>query len=71
MKNCIKISGTIIFDPEEVTNKQSRQSEWKKFAMVVLEPDLNLGEKGIADYYAWFSRKDLTCRFTDQLEELT
>jgi hypothetical protein len=57
MENCIKFKGKILFDPEEMTSKQGRQSEWKKFAMVVLEPDLNLGEKGITDYYAWFFRK--------------
>lgn len=57
MKNYIKISGTIVFDPENVTNKQERQSEWKKVAMVLLEPDLKAGEKGIAEYYAWFIKK--------------
>lgn len=57
MKNCIKFKGKILFDPEEMTSKQGRQSEWKKTAMVILEPELNLGEKGIADYYAWFFKK--------------
>lgn len=46
-----------MFDPEEMTNKQGRQSEWKKIAMVMLEPDLKPSEKGIADYYAWFFKK--------------
>lgn len=59
MENCIKISGTIVFDPANVTNKQERQSEWKKVAMVLLEPKLNRakGDKGLADYYAWFIKK--------------
>lgn len=57
MENCIKFRGKILFDPENVTNKQERQSEWKKFAMVLLEPDLKDDEKGIAEYYAWFIRK--------------
>lgn len=46
-----------MFDPEEMTSKQGRQSEWKKFAMIILEPDLKSGEKGITDYYAWFFKK--------------
>jgi hypothetical protein len=57
MENCIKFKGKILFDPENVTNKQERQSEWKRFAMVLLEPNLKSGEKGITEYYAWFIRK--------------
>jgi len=57
MENTFKISGVIIFDPEEITSKQSRQGVWKKTAMVLLEPDLKKNEKGIADYYAWFVKK--------------
>lgn len=57
MENCIKLRGKIIFDPKDMTTKQIRQSEWKKVALVVLEPDLEPGEKGISDYYAWFFKK--------------
>ncbi len=57
MDNCIKLSGTILFDPDNVTNKQERQSEWKKVAMVLLEPNLGRDEKGITEYYAWFIKK--------------
>lgn len=57
MKNTIKISGVILFDPKEITSKQTRQGEWKKTAMVLLEPDLGRGEKGITEYYAWFIQK--------------
>jgi len=63
MENCIKFRGKILFDPENITNKQERQSEWKKVAMVLLEPGLKSNEKGICDYYAWFIKK----RFNIQL----
>lgn len=46
-----------MFDPKEITSKQSRQGEWKKTAMVLLEPELGRGEKGITEYYAWFIQK--------------
>jgi len=54
MENCVKFKGKLLFDPEVITNKQERHSEWKKSAMVVFEPDLRPEEKGITDYYAWF-----------------
>ena len=57
MKNTIKISGIILFDPKELTSKQSRQGDWKKTAMVLLEPELNRNDKGITEYYAWFIKK--------------
>jgi len=57
MENTFKISGVILFDPKEITSKQSRQGEWKKTAMVMLEPDLGRNEKGITEYYAWFIKK--------------
>jgi len=57
MENCIKLSGTILFDPKNITNKQDRQSNWKKVAMVILESDLNYEDNGISDYYAWFINK--------------
>lgn len=46
-----------MFDPKEITSKQERQGEWKKTAMVLLEPDLGKNEKGITEYYAWFIKK--------------
>lgn len=50
MENCIKISGKVLFDPENVTNKHERQSEWKKVAMVVIPGDVH-------KLYAWFITK--------------
>lgn len=55
MKNTIKISGKLIFDPKDATKKQKRQSEWKKVAMVMLEPEFQ--KKGLTEYYAWFVKK--------------
>ena len=57
LNKTIKISGVILFDPKEITSKQLRQGEWKKTAMVLLEPELGRGEKGITEYYAWFIQK--------------
>ena len=57
MENTFKISGKIVFDPVDYTSKQKRQSEWKKVAMIMLEPDLKQGDKGITEYYAWFVKK--------------
>ena len=57
MENTFKISGKIVFDPVDYTSKQKRQSEWKKVAMIMLEPDLKPGDKGITEYYAWFIKK--------------
>lgn len=50
MENVIKISGKILFDPDNVTNKQERQGEWKKVAMVMIPGDIH-------SYYAWFIKK--------------
>lgn len=50
MSNIIKLTGKILFDPEDVTNKHSNQSSWKKIAMVLFEGDL-------CEYYAWFIKK--------------
>ncbi|MEK6828771.1 MAG: hypothetical protein AABY15_01505 [Nanoarchaeota archaeon] len=50
MNNCIKISGTILFDPDNVTNKHERQGEWKKVAVVLIPGDIHL-------YYSWFIKK--------------
>lgn len=57
MKNIFKISGRLLFDPKGFTSKQVRQGEWKKVAMVMLEEELELGEKGMTEYYAWFIKK--------------
>ena len=50
MNNCIKISGTILFDPDSVTNKHERQGEWKRVAIILIPGDIHL-------YYAWFIKK--------------
>jgi hypothetical protein len=50
MSNIIKLSGKILFDPEDVTSKHANQSSWKKVAMVLFEGD-------ICEYYAWFIKK--------------
>lgn len=57
METKIKISGKILFDPIEFTSKQKRQGEWKKVAMIMLEPELGPNDSGISEYYAWFIRK--------------
>lgn len=57
MKNVVKFSGKILFDPKDKTSKHHRQSDWKKVAIVLLEPELNWKDKGISDYYAWFIKK--------------
>ena len=46
----IKVQGTIMFDPINITVKHKNQSLWKKIAMVTLEGDL-------CNYYAWFVKK--------------
>lgn len=46
----MKIKGKIIFDPKDVTNKHSKQSSWKKIAMVQFNCD-------ICEYYSWFFKK--------------
>jgi hypothetical protein len=50
MSNIIKLTGKILFDPEDVTNKHANQSSWKKVAMVLFEGD-------VCEYYAWFIKK--------------
>jgi hypothetical protein len=50
MSNIIKLTGKILFDPEDVTNKQANQSSWKKVAMVLFDGD-------VCEYYAWFIKK--------------
>lgn len=48
--NLVTYRGKIIFDPKDITNKHSRQSSWKKVAMVFIKGD-------ICEYYSWFLRK--------------
>jgi hypothetical protein len=50
VSNEIKLTGKILFDPEDVTNKHVNQSSWKKIAMVLFEGD-------VCEYYAWFIKK--------------
>lgn len=50
----VKVSGNILFDPKEFTNKHQKQSDWKKVALIEIGGD-------IANYYSWFlSKKGLT-----------
>lgn len=54
-KNIVKLTGKIIFEPEDKTSKHISQSSWKRVAMVFLEKEgFN---KGICEYYAWFLKK--------------
>jgi len=45
--NYIKILGKIEFDPINRTKKHSKQSSWKKMAMIIFEGD-------VAEYYSYF-----------------
>lgn len=65
--NIIKLSGRVLFDPKDRTSKQYRQSDWKKVAMVLLEPKLRWTEKGITDYYAWFIERRFNVRLKKPL----
>ena len=56
MSNIIKLTGKILFDPEDVTNKQANQSSWKKVAMVLFDGD-------VCEYYAWFIKKRFNLSF--------
>lgn len=47
MKDMIRISGKIYFDPEDKTNKHKNQATWKRVAMVLIDGD-------VSEYYAWF-----------------
>lgn len=49
--NTFKLTGTLIFDPDNVTKKHERQSSWKRSAIVFIKDD------DITEYYAWFIRK--------------
>jgi len=46
-----KTYGKIKFDPVNMTDKQEKQSKWKKFAMI----DIDRGD--LASYYAWFLKR--------------
>lgn len=52
MKNQIEISGRVVFDPVNLSNKHERQSEWKRVAMLVLDNGYE-----ITGYYSWFVKK--------------
>lgn len=44
------LTGTILFDPKDLTKKHKLQSSWKKIALVEFDGD-------ICEYYAWFIKK--------------
>lgn len=46
----IKITGKILFEPENKTKKHVLQSSWKKIAMVQIDGD-------ICQYYSWFIKR--------------
>ncbi|MCB1713184.1 MAG: hypothetical protein KDH96_12140 [Candidatus Riesia sp.] len=50
MQKYVTYKGIIKFDPEDVTKKHIRQSEWKKISMIFFDGDL-------LDYYGWFVYK--------------
>ena len=45
--NIIKLTGKIVFEPQNMTKKHSKQSSWKRCAMVMFNDDTS-------EYYAWF-----------------
>ena len=47
MENIIKLTGKIVFDVEDKTNKHKLQSSWKKTAFVFIDGDA-------CEYYSWF-----------------
>lgn len=51
--NTVTLKGIIYFDPDDKTNKHKRLSSVRRTAMVLLDPKLREGDKGISDYYAW------------------
>ena len=46
----LKLTGTIKFDPRDVTKKHKRQGSWKKVAMIMFDGD-------ICEYYGWFIKR--------------
>lgn len=55
--NIMILTGTIIFDPKDVTRKHKSQASWKCVAMVSFEPKIKIISEGICGYYAWFINK--------------
>jgi hypothetical protein len=55
VKNYIKTYGTILFDPEPLTSKHERQSDWKRTAVVEIEGDIH-------HYYRWLLAKRYNMR---------
>jgi hypothetical protein len=51
--NKVTLKGVIYFDPDNKTNKHKKLSSVRRTAMVLLDPKLREGDKGISDYYAW------------------
>jgi hypothetical protein len=45
-----KVTGTIEFEPENVTRKHERQSDWKRVAMIRTHCDMHF-------YYCWFLKR--------------
>jgi len=54
----VRVSGNMIFEPEDKTRKHRNQASWKRAAMIVTQDDMS-------EYYAWFIRK----RFSLQLNK--
>jgi len=50
MVNKIKLSGKIVFDPKNKTNKHNSQASWKRVAMIMFDGD-------VTDFYSWFIYK--------------
>ncbi len=44
------IQGKIIVEPDDITNKHRKQSEWKRMSIISFDDDL-------CDYYSWFIYK--------------
>jgi len=49
-KDWLSITGKLIFDPTDKTNKHKLQSSWKKSAIIMFNDD-------VCEYYAWFIKK--------------
>ena len=56
----LQTSGILIFEPENVTNKHFKQSEWKRMAIIQTNDDL-------AEYYAWFLKKRFSLKLNPPL----
>ncbi len=50
MNNEITLSGKLLFEVPNVTNKHKAQSSWKRVAMVMIDGD-------VCEYYAWYLKK--------------